>query len=203
MRGKYRQFILRVTADNKDEIVSADIPIALDKTLELSVEMVSYQNMSPSRNNDIIDSFSLPACQSALNDKEIPMVQVVLILVRGHSGRTTAWMVTLSTPPHVRDVPHLHSMITTNFAVAALLLVLAILTKFVVAIEVGKDPSNKAVSPLPRTAGLIPLFARIQIESRLEEVARGIMAGGKGLTHLCTMIVQPLHVVPVHLYPRS
>lgn len=42
MRGKYRQFILRVTADNKDEIVSADIPIPLDKTLGLSVEMVSY-----------------------------------------------------------------------------------------------------------------------------------------------------------------
>jgi len=40
LRGKYRQFVLRVTADNKDEIVSANVQISADRTLDLTVEMV-------------------------------------------------------------------------------------------------------------------------------------------------------------------
>ena len=40
MRGKYRQFILRVTAENKDEIVSANVPVSAERTLELTVELV-------------------------------------------------------------------------------------------------------------------------------------------------------------------
>lgn len=41
MRGKYRQFILRVTADNNDEILSANVAITPEKTLELIIEMVN------------------------------------------------------------------------------------------------------------------------------------------------------------------
>lgn len=41
MRGKYRQFILRVTADNKDEFVSANVAISPQKTLDVTVELVS------------------------------------------------------------------------------------------------------------------------------------------------------------------
>lgn len=40
MRGKYRQFILRVTAGNMDEIVSANVPVSADRTVNLIVEMV-------------------------------------------------------------------------------------------------------------------------------------------------------------------
>lgn len=40
MRGKYRQFILRVTTENKDEILSANVAVAPEKTLELIVELV-------------------------------------------------------------------------------------------------------------------------------------------------------------------
>jgi hypothetical protein len=40
MRGKYRQFILRVTAENKDEIDSANVPVSAERTLDLTVEMV-------------------------------------------------------------------------------------------------------------------------------------------------------------------
>ena len=41
MRGKYRQFILRVTAENKDKIVSANVPVSAERTLKLTVELVS------------------------------------------------------------------------------------------------------------------------------------------------------------------
>ncbi|KAF9529415.1 hypothetical protein CPB83DRAFT_812263 [Crepidotus variabilis] len=40
MRGKYRQFILRVTADNKDEFVSANVAISAQKTLDVMVELL-------------------------------------------------------------------------------------------------------------------------------------------------------------------
>lgn len=40
MRGKYRQFILRVTAENKDEFVSANVAISIQKTLDVTVELV-------------------------------------------------------------------------------------------------------------------------------------------------------------------
>jgi hypothetical protein len=40
LRGKYRQFVLRVTADNKDEIVSANVQVSADRTLDLTAEMV-------------------------------------------------------------------------------------------------------------------------------------------------------------------
>lgn len=40
MRGKYRQFILRVTAENSDEIVSASVPVSAERTVNLIVEVV-------------------------------------------------------------------------------------------------------------------------------------------------------------------
>lgn len=39
-RGKYRQFILRVSADNVDEFISANVIIQPDRTLDIVVEMV-------------------------------------------------------------------------------------------------------------------------------------------------------------------
>lgn len=46
MRGKYRQFILRVTTENKDEILSANVAVTPEKTLELIVEMVNLNDLS-------------------------------------------------------------------------------------------------------------------------------------------------------------
>lgn len=46
LRGKYRQFILRVTADNQDEIMSANVGIQPDRTLDLVVELVRYNLMN-------------------------------------------------------------------------------------------------------------------------------------------------------------
>ena len=42
LRGKYRQFILRVSADNEDEFLSANVIIQKDKTLDIIVEMVHF-----------------------------------------------------------------------------------------------------------------------------------------------------------------
>lgn len=39
-RGKYRQFFLRVSADNADEFISANVIIQPDRTLDVVVEMV-------------------------------------------------------------------------------------------------------------------------------------------------------------------
>ena len=40
LRGKYRQFFLRVSADNVDEFISANVVIQPDRTLDVVVEMV-------------------------------------------------------------------------------------------------------------------------------------------------------------------
>ena len=40
LRGKYRQFFLRVSADNVDEFISANVIIQPDRTLDVVVEMV-------------------------------------------------------------------------------------------------------------------------------------------------------------------
>jgi hypothetical protein len=40
LRGKYRQFFLRVSADNTDELISANVVIQPDRTLDVVVEMV-------------------------------------------------------------------------------------------------------------------------------------------------------------------
>jgi hypothetical protein len=40
LRGKYRQFFLRVSADNADEFISANVAIQPDRTLDVVVEMV-------------------------------------------------------------------------------------------------------------------------------------------------------------------
>ena len=41
LRGKYRQFFLRVSADNVDNIMSANIGVSADRTLDIVVETVS------------------------------------------------------------------------------------------------------------------------------------------------------------------
>ncbi|KAF9481534.1 hypothetical protein BDN70DRAFT_854910 [Pholiota conissans] len=40
LRGKYRQFILRVTADNQDEFMTANVNISPERTLDIVVEML-------------------------------------------------------------------------------------------------------------------------------------------------------------------
>lgn len=40
LRGKYRQFLLRVSADNVDEFISSNVIIQPDRTLDIVVEMV-------------------------------------------------------------------------------------------------------------------------------------------------------------------
>jgi hypothetical protein len=40
LRGKYRQFFLRVSADNIDEITSSNLQVALERTLDIVVEPV-------------------------------------------------------------------------------------------------------------------------------------------------------------------
>lgn len=42
LRGKYRQIILRVSADNKDEYLSTNVAVKHDRTLDLAVELASY-----------------------------------------------------------------------------------------------------------------------------------------------------------------
>lgn len=40
LRGKYRQFLLRVSANNVDEYMSANVVVHEDRTLDVVVEMV-------------------------------------------------------------------------------------------------------------------------------------------------------------------
>ncbi len=40
MRGRYRQFFLRVSEDNKDETMPANLSITPDRTIEVVVEVV-------------------------------------------------------------------------------------------------------------------------------------------------------------------
>ena len=40
LRGKYRQFFLRVSADNVDEITSSNLQVAMERTLDIVVESV-------------------------------------------------------------------------------------------------------------------------------------------------------------------
>lgn len=40
MRGRYRQFFLKVTEDNKDETAPANLSISSDRTIEIVVEVV-------------------------------------------------------------------------------------------------------------------------------------------------------------------
>lgn len=40
LRGKYRQFILRVSANNVDDFMSANVAVQPDRTLDVVVEMV-------------------------------------------------------------------------------------------------------------------------------------------------------------------
>ncbi|KAF8967846.1 hypothetical protein BDZ97DRAFT_1801527 [Flammula alnicola] len=47
LRGKYRQFILRVSADNVDEFMSANVVIQPDRTLDLVVEMLPPHGAAP------------------------------------------------------------------------------------------------------------------------------------------------------------
>ncbi|KAF8894956.1 hypothetical protein CPB84DRAFT_1782751 [Gymnopilus junonius] len=47
LRGKYRQFVLRVSADNVDEFLSANVIIQPDKTLDLIVEMLYPPGVPP------------------------------------------------------------------------------------------------------------------------------------------------------------
>lgn len=47
LRGKYRQFFLRVTADNMDEAPSSNVIVSHDRTLDIVVEMVRESNIFP------------------------------------------------------------------------------------------------------------------------------------------------------------
>jgi hypothetical protein len=40
LRGKYRQFFLRVTSDNVDHCISANLRVSLERTLNVVVELV-------------------------------------------------------------------------------------------------------------------------------------------------------------------
>lgn len=44
LRGKYRQFILRVSADNVDEHFSCNVAVQGDRTVDLVVETVRWIN---------------------------------------------------------------------------------------------------------------------------------------------------------------
>jgi hypothetical protein len=59
LRGKYRQFILRVSADNVDEFMSSNIVIQPDRTLDLVVEMVCVGNRLSFRDTYFRDSCRL------------------------------------------------------------------------------------------------------------------------------------------------
>lgn len=41
MRAKFRQFFLRVTAENIDEITDANLKVTLDRTIDIVAEPVS------------------------------------------------------------------------------------------------------------------------------------------------------------------
>jgi hypothetical protein len=45
LRGKYRQFLLRVSADNVDEFISSNVIIQPDRTLDIIVEMVGLAEL--------------------------------------------------------------------------------------------------------------------------------------------------------------
>ncbi|KAF8806434.1 hypothetical protein BYT27DRAFT_7140948 [Phlegmacium glaucopus] len=47
LRGKYRQFLLRVSADNVDEFISANVIIQPDRTLDIVVEMLHPPGAPP------------------------------------------------------------------------------------------------------------------------------------------------------------
>jgi hypothetical protein len=62
LRGKYRQFFLRVSADNVDEFISANVIIQPDRTLDVVVEIVELPNilfMTLFTNGRLYSSFTL------------------------------------------------------------------------------------------------------------------------------------------------
>lgn len=64
LRGKYRQIILRVSADNKDEYLSTNVAVKPDRTLDLAVELAScYQGLRIPYYID--DLFSAPSTWGA------------------------------------------------------------------------------------------------------------------------------------------